>query len=251
MFYCVLKYLKLFGRFKRFCCYNDHKKTNCNSDISEIKPKTIISWNIQGLFCYTTPLRVKNIIRELRIFNSDILCLQEVFEDHIKSKIINDLKDIYPYYILGKTKKKYLVGEDSGLLILSKYIINFKKEILIDECVLPDVLCEKTIIYFSVGCINFSTAHLQSNNYKIAEKQIKEIINRAPFNKIIITGDLNHENANEILNVEKNNHKNTCEDTILDYILPINYKDLKLNVNTISMDLTDITDHLPVSAKIL
>ena len=171
-------YCKLPFRLKRLCCSKDIKKTNCNESVSEDNPKSVLSWNIQSLFCFTTPLKVKNIIENLLIFNSDVICLQEVFEDSIKQQIIKELIDVYPYYLMGNTNKKYILCEDSGLLILSKYNINFVKEELINECVLPDKLCGKTIIYFSIGNINFSNTHLQANNPNIAEKQIKEIVNR-------------------------------------------------------------------------
>jgi exonuclease III len=246
----ILSCITLPGRLRRFCCKKSYRKTNCSDDmISEVNPRSIISWNIQGLFCFTTPLKVKNVIEKIRKFDSDIICLQEVFEDHIKEKIINEVKDIYPHYILGNNTKKFVVGEDSGLLVLSKYHINFKKEFLIEECVLPDYLCNKTVIYFSVGEYNFSTTHLQANNYVVAENQIWEIRNKSPFEKFIITGDLNHEKAEEILNVEKTNEKNTWDNMILDYIIPINCKNMKFDVNVIDMNLSDVTDHLPIIAK--
>ena len=247
----ILSCIKIPGRLRRLCCRKSYRKTNCSEDmISEVNPQSIISWNIQGLFCFTTPLKVKNIIEKIKGFDSDIICLQEVFEDWIKEDIIKGVKDIYPYYILGNNDKKFIIGEGSGLLILSKYHINFKKEVLIKGCVLPDVLCNKTVIYFSVGEYNFSTTHLQANNNVISEGQIREIRNQSPFESFIITGDLNHEKAEEILNVEKNNERNTWENVILDYIIPINCKDIKLDVKVITMNLTDVTDHLPIFAEV-
>ena len=82
-----LSYCKLPFRLKRLCCSKDIKKTNCNESVSEDNPKSVLSWNIQSLFCFTTPLKVKNIIENLLIFNSDVICLQEVFEDSIKQQI--------------------------------------------------------------------------------------------------------------------------------------------------------------------
>tara|TARA_Y100000389_G_C17454594_1_gene517217 strand:- start:1755 stop:2513 length:759 start_codon:yes stop_codon:yes gene_type:complete len=248
-----LSYLRLPSRLKRIicCCKKDKLKTNSNQDlVSNSDPSTIMSWNVQGLFCYTTPLKVKNIIDYIKILNFDVICLQEVFEDWVKEELILNLKDNYPYYLLGNTKKKYVFGEDSGLLILSKYIINFVDEYLIEGCVLPDSLCEKTVIYFTVGGINFSTTHLQANNYDVSNVQIKEILNRSPFESFIITGDLNHETADKVLNVKNNNDKNTWENMILDYIIPINFNERQFTIDVINMDLTDVTDHLPICLKI-
>lgn len=248
-----LSYLRLPSRLKRLscCCKKKLIKTNSKQDIiSDTDPSSIMSWNIQGLFCYTTPLKVKNIIEYIKLLNYDVVCLQEVFEDWIKEEFIKELNNNYPYYLLGNTKKKYIFGEDSGLLILSKYRINFIDEYLIEGCVLPDSLCEKTVIYFTIGDINFSTTHLQANNYDISEKQIKEILNRSPFEKFIITGDLNHESADKILNVKNNNIKNTWENMILDYIIPINLNESKFTIDVINIDLKDVTDHLPICLKI-
>ena len=246
-------FLRLPLRLKRLlcCCKKDIKKTNSSEEIiSNINPSTIVSWNIQGVFCYITPLKVKNIIENIKLLNFDTVCLQEVFEDWVKEEIIKELNDIYPHYLLGNTKKKHIFGEDSGLLILSKYKINYVDEYLIEECILPDSMCEKTVIYFTIGNLNISTTHLQANKPDISEKQIREIVNRSPFESFIITGDLNHENADKILNVNNNNKKNTWENMILDYIIPINYQNKKFKIDVINMDLTNVTDHLPICVTI-
>ena len=111
-------------------------------------------------------------------------------------------------------------------------------------------MCEKTVIYFTIGNLNISTTHLQANKPDISEKQIREIVNRSPFESFIITGDLNHENADKILNVNNNNKKNTWENMILDYIIPINYQNKKFKIDVINMDLTNVTDHLPICVTI-
>ena len=37
---------------------------------------------------------------------------------------------------------------------------------------------------------------------------------------------------------------------ILDYIIPINYQNKKFKIDVINMDLTNITDHLPICVTI-
>ena len=243
--------IKLPLRFKRFCCNGEKLlHSNCNNSISKINPKKIVSWNIQGLFFYITPVKINNIIQKIKEINADVVCLQEVFEDSIKLKIIQSLKEIYPYYLIGCMDKKYIIAEDSGLLVISKYNINFKKEIILEDCIFPDNFAKKKIIYFSIGEYNFSNTHVQSGSYEIAEKQIKQILNNSPFQKFILVGDLNHYKADKILNLENNNQKNTWENVILDYILPIQYNNLIHDIDVINMDLTNVTDHLPIIAKI-
>ena len=246
----ICNVIKTLFRFKNCCCSRKIIKSNCSDEVSKIDPKSIVSWNIQGLFLFMKKIKISNVIQKIREFDSDVICLQEAFEESIKIKIINELKDIYPYYLCGCIDRKYNVGEDSGLLILSKYNINFKKEYFLNGCEFPDNLANKTILYFSVGNYNFSNTHVQANNDFIAGNQVKEIINQSPFQDFIIVGDLNHCKADTILNVEKNNSVYTWNDEILDYILPIKCDDKKIDVNVITMDLTNISDHLPIKGII-
>ena len=152
LFNRIINIISLVFRLKRICCQKKVEQTNCNKfQISEYNPNSILSWNIQSMFFFTTPLRVRNIIKNIRKINCDVVCLQEVSEDSIKVKIINELKNKYPYYLIGKNGKKFIVGEDSGLLILSKYNINFIKEIEFHDNVCPDIMARKTVIYFTNG----------------------------------------------------------------------------------------------------
>lgn len=247
----IINVISLIFRIKRLCFQKYIEQTNCNNlIISESNPDSILSWNIQSMFYFTTPLKVKNIIRYIEKFDYDVVCLQEVFEDNVKRKIIEKLEKKYPYYLIGKTIKKNIIGEDSGLLVLSKYNINFIKEIEFNDNVCPDIMARKTVIYFTIGDYNFSNAHIHSNNCTIAEKHLQESIYQSPFNEYFMVGDLNHNSADKVLNVENNNKEPTWKNEILDYILPIGYKDIKLDVSVIKMDLTNVSDHLPIQSKI-
>ena len=238
-------------RIKRILYHDMINRSNCSSMITDSSPKNFISWNIQCLFFYIKPTKINNIINTITDFGVDLLCLQEVFEDNIKLRLINELRDIYPYYLLGNTNKKYILGEDSGLLILSKKNIVFHKEVIFDNCVSTDKVADKGIIYFSVGDYIFATSHTQADNDKISENQIRSIYERSPFNKYIILGDLNNQYVNSILNIEPNNLIKTYENEILDYIIPIGYTKKILDVKVLPIDITDITDHQPIYGEIV
>ena len=78
---CVLDRIR-----ERLCCnYNTINKTNCSDFLSDKNPVKIISWNVQSLFFYTTETRLRNVIKNILDFDADLICLQEVFEDNIKS----------------------------------------------------------------------------------------------------------------------------------------------------------------------
>lgn len=251
LFYRFKNIVCLIFRLRRMCCLRKMKQSNCdNFSVSETDPKTLLTWNIQSMFYFTTPLKVKNIINRIDEFDTDVVCLQEVFEDNVKKEIINKLSHKYRYYLIGETGKKYIVGEDSGLLILSKLSINFIKEIEFYDNKWPDYMARKTVVYFKIGNYNFSNAHIHSNNLEIAGRHLKKCLEMSPFERYIMMGDLNHIKADEILNIDNNNTEPTWGDEILDYILPINYKDINFNVSVKKIDLTNTTDHLPIHCKI-
>ena len=246
--------ISLFFRITRIFTYffkNNLDSSNSKLlDTSNDTPTTIISWNIQELFLFLNSKKLDNVIDRLRMFSSDIICLQEVFEDKTKRLIIDELKNIYPYYLLGNLNKKYLIGEDSGLLVLSKFPIKFIYEYYLTKLALPDSFANKSILYFTIGNINFATTHLQSTYEEISKLQLKDLINNSPFKDFIIVGDLNNRNTNKILNVKVNNICNTFEDHILDYILP--YKcNFNIEVKTIDIDITNTSDHMPIIGKII
>jgi endonuclease/exonuclease/phosphatase family metal-dependent hydrolase len=247
--YYILRSLK---RLFECCCngpwhnYPKCNSFNCNPDDHVT---SIISWNIQGLFYYLYDKKINNVICQLQTFDSDVICLQEVFEDDFKKMIIKKLSDKYPYYLLGNTDKKYCIGEDSGLLVLSKYKISFVSELILPKMICPDRLSKRTILYFQIGDVNLSTTHLQSYNERISEEHIHLILQRSPFKEYILTGDLNHNQADEIIGVRNNNQTRTVIGEILDYILPIQFK-YTLTNEVIDMDITDISDHWPIRSYI-
>tara|TARA_Y100001935_G_C17305696_1_gene512173 strand:+ start:1582 stop:2346 length:765 start_codon:yes stop_codon:yes gene_type:complete len=245
------RFLRYFKRFHRLCCSNKKiEKTNCNGELHKNNPSSIISWNIQALFLFLFPQKMENIIHELKNLQSDVICLQEVFEDSYKEQIIKELKEKYPYYFIGTMDKKWKLGEDSGILILSKYDVKIEKEILLDNFVFPDYFCSRSIIYFTIGEYNFATSHLQSNQEDVSKQQLEILKKESPFEKYILLGDLNNNHSDEIMGVEKNNDTKTWNNDILDYILPINYNEIKLNVKVLPIDITNVTDHQPIFSTI-
>jgi len=250
----VINFIFSLKRLIRFIKYDPMSITNSPPCNLNDKPLSIVTWNLQGLFLYMNNQKVKNIIHELLCLDQDILCLQEVFEDSLKSEIIHKLQKNYPYHLLGNCHKKYIIGEDSGLLVLSKYPIEFVKEIVLGESVMPDKLSNKSILYFKVGNLNLVTTHLQSSNMvpggDIARDQIKLIVKESPFESYIITGDLNSDDACIHIDQPKNNTCVTWENEVLDYIIPINYPTMRLTTKVYDIDITNISDHKALIGKI-
>lgn len=243
-------YLEIPLRFGRPFQNKNIIKTNChNNSTTTLNPKSMVSWNIQGIIFFTNQSKIRHIINKLKEIDADIICLQEVFEDSIKDEIVSELSSIYPYYLLGDTTKKYILCEDSGLLILSKMNIVFEKEIHLEGCKRFDRFSNKSMVYFKVGEYNFVTTHLQSSNNNITSIQLQDIINKSPFQNFIIVGDLNHPDAHSIINTENNNKENTYKNSILDYIIPIQYNNIQLDIKVLNFDISQMTDHLPIYSK--
>lgn len=237
----------------RYCykrCSKNIPKSNTKGISHTNNPKKLVTWNLQALFYFLFPNKLENIIQELKTLETDLLCLQEVFEPKYKKNIIQELNQIYPYYLCGNLKRKYCICEDSGLLILSKYDIQFVKEVFLPNLTSCDNFSKRTILYFTIGEINFAMSHLQSNNEDGAEKHLDYLLDECPFEEFIIIGDLNHNNADGIVGVKKNNNINTWDNEILDYILPVNMDNYKFDVKTYLNDITFVTDHQPVFAEL-
>lgn len=208
----------------------------------------IVTWNIQELFLYKSARKQKLVIDKLKEFSSDtdIICLQEVFCDDMKKTIIATLKESHSFWVTGNMRKKYLFGEDSGLLVMSKYPITFHKITDFDKmCTGMDTFANKGVLYFQVGSHYFATTHLQSNCKKITETQWNMIYDQMPIEfrdeDMIIIGDINESlqgNSNMIAT-----HENEVIDVIYSKKNPIT------NV-TIPVPL-EISDHNPVKATII
>jgi len=242
-------------RLKRFSYYRPIIPLE-NSDrvIPTDNPRKIVSWNVQGLFFYMNNSKLINLLREIRNLDADVICLQEVFEDYLKYNLVHRLSDIYPYYLSGNLDKRYIVGEDSGLLVLSKYPLQFQKECILDDCSFPDTMSNKSILYFRAGNRNFATAHLQSSdirgNTRVSVSQIQRIKTQSPFRNYLVCGDLNHPSAYHFLGCECNNRSSTCDDETLDYILPMGELPTKLYLHVPEIDITGCSDHKPLIAEI-
>lgn len=239
---------QLIPRLRYLCCrpYR-YPLTNCDQVNVQNKPRSIVTWNLQGLFFFMNPEKHQSILNEVSLLQTDIICLQEVFDNQLKESLIETMSETHPYYLLGTIDKKYCVGEDSGLLILSKYPIQFVKETLLPEAVIPDCFANKSILYFCVGDLNLCTCHLQSSNMRnaqcISAKQIQQIVEDSPFPNLIVTGDLNNNLGHVYLRQERTNSEPTWNNDILDYIVPINIPWLSMSTYVSQRSIEGVTDH--------
>lgn len=230
---------------------------NKNIDnLNDNKYLTLCTWNIQCLFYYMNNKieKLNNIINQIKLINTDIFFLQEVFDDFSKKYIIDNLNEIYPNYLLGTSNKKYIFGEDCGLLVLSKYTIEYLNEFILDYGKLPDCFSNKSALFLKIKNIIFCNTHLQSSEWSIQDNvvklQIEQIFNY--YNDIILVGDLNTDYVYNLINTNNinNNITNIDENKVLDYIIS---KDDYYNIisNTLYIDISKTSDHYPVMGYII
>ena len=231
--------------------YYPLENINLTSCKSIYKINTICTWNVQELFYYTNDTKLNSVIKYIRTCPAELICLQEVFEITSLNKIIKDqiISEKYPYFVTGNMRSKYIFGENSGILVFSKYPITVQQWSPLDYMNFPDSFASKGVLYFSIGNKNFATTHLQSEDEEIAAYQLKNIIKNSPFTNFILLGDLNHRFAHKICNKSINNHTKThISGRILDYIIPFCDEHLTIEVNPI--DFT-ISDHCPLIGTII
>ena len=258
LFCCKIKFKTVFIHDSGYLSLSDSEDFQQVSDCDDaLVPKvhTICSWNIQELFWYCTPRKLENVLHHINCLDTDIICLQEVFELKAIQSIIHNkmIRDKYPYFLSGDMKNRYIIGENSGLFVLSKYPIRFIDFKVLPYATFPDCMSAKGVLYFTVGDLNYATTHLQSGCAKIARRQLKFIMENSPFkNNFIILGDFNFENAEKCLSIERNNNTNTYNGAdvgAIDYILPIS-NTINIETSVLHFDLDNVSDHYPILGTI-
>jgi len=244
----------------------------------------MLSFNIDDLACHRHKYpsnRVTEIIDFLKSTKADIICLQEVWGEPMKQEISDAFLANNFYVALPSWQKKYYFGENSGLMVLSKYPI-------ISQTFVPFTnsrgicrLANKGVQYCHIRIpntdpktsfeLNIANTHLQTSlvefnkrlDYQDAAKQqLRTIISECPYESCILVGDLNitREQMDDFIKNEQNidyfgpNEKNTYPnyDDRLDYFLKIE----KLNTltktvaerNSVRTGI-DLSDHYPIECE--
>lgn len=131
--------------------------------------------------------RAKAFINEIRHQRHyDILCLQEIFDEGIRSQLKSDLKDTYPYMV-EKSSDHDILNEDSGMFFASKFPVlrHTYREFYAKSSGTWDCLVDKGLF---IACLKLGAgnkqrilhvynAHLQSteSEYKTRESQLAQV----------------------------------------------------------------------------
>jgi len=132
----------------------------------------------------------------------DAIVFQEVFDDHARKILLTGLKSEYPYQskILGSDGS--VIGQDGGVVIISRWPIIKQKQFLFGPvCEGADCLAEKGISYVSLDkkgtTYHLFGTHLEADYGKITRQQLdlfKEFIdhiNPPKSDPVLLAGDFN------------------------------------------------------------
>ena len=162
----------------------------------------IMSYNVRAFFPFYNFKRIDNILTFIEEQFSknqiDVLCLQEAYEFHFLDHLY-DIATKYGLYVAHPSlEKKYMIGENSGLIVLSRFPTKLDSVFVYPISSGLDQFAKKSAMYFSFYVndkrYKVMTTHLQSDNDLFAIKQIEMAIYNAPViwdNSFIIIGDLN------------------------------------------------------------
>jgi endonuclease/exonuclease/phosphatase family metal-dependent hydrolase len=147
--------------------------------------------------------RIEEVAELIQSQNSDIICMQEIFDHTAYEKLYEKLKDDYTHFYLHigpwSSKKMFNLGFGSGLMVASKYPVGNPQFIAFENdnlylnrgLFIFDLLNNKEVV------ATVATTHLEpfADGCKLRAsemKQIKEILHSLKGKKtIILCGDLN------------------------------------------------------------
>ena len=218
----------------------------------------VLSWNVQmrpiWIFPFDKQITRAGFINQF-CQDYDVVVFQEVFEKRCQLILEQNFYNV----VLPSINKRIA---SNGLMVLSKYPIDFYQTIYFDSCRGIDCVASKGATLFQITKdsikYQFVTTHLQSNdgskNDLIRLSQIRQIKDLMSRNyqlgvKQILIGDLNQslgiEKFEEILNLNNCNTDGCTwfSDTktqLLDYIFS------NFEIETFSIETVELSDHFPI-----
>lgn len=185
--------------------------------------KKIVTWNVSELLCFSTPHSRQKIVNYLKFINADCIFLQGVYSSTSRGYIIEELKHIYQFYITGDLYNRYLIGENSGIFVLSKFPIKYNNFTSFENQLnFPDNMCLRGVLYLTINKFNFAITNCPYYKINDVTNCINVIKNQSPFDEYIVCGSLQIPDAQCNFNVKQNNTQSTNKkNTISDYLLSL------------------------------
>ena len=183
--YCKLWFL-LFSRDNLYVSLNTYKTNSLR----------IMSYNVKAMFAYYYSQRIDQLVAFISCqFENDlvdVVCVQEAFEDDFVMRLSAVAKRKDLHIVCPPINNKYYVGENSGLVTISRVPIVGHSSLVYPMSTGMCGLANKGahIIRLSANCAIVNT-HLQSDNCPIAVKQLDYLLDRMPEETVLLCGDFN------------------------------------------------------------
>ena len=165
--------------------------------------------------------RLPEIIDYLDKSDFDVIVLQEVFDVQIKNKLSKRLLGSYPY-IQKPIKKGFGIKLSNGIMVLSKYPIQYIHHIRFKDSKGNDKMSQKGCVLLSIKVTNekwlIAGTHLNSTSQEIRNLQYEQIKNEIilPFRSdsipFILAGDLNTTKNTTSYSLMINEFELTCSE---------------------------------------
>jgi endonuclease/exonuclease/phosphatase family metal-dependent hydrolase len=184
---------------------------------------------------------------------TDIVCLQEAFELDFYNQLYAFVKKNRLNIVHPPLERKLGVGENSGLVTISRFPITHNKFIRYDEAAGLCWFANKGAHYMTIGIgsnksLPLVNTHLQSDNETIAINQFGQLIDNT--NGALIVGDLNmgfDTVQKQLINVKRVNSEKVVTfpeyNDQLDYFLLYN---LDLGCSFSVLSDVELSDHYPI-----
>lgn len=267
-----------------------HEPTTPPSVFSYVNNVKILSFNIDDIAYHRHYYTNKDEARAVEIINyidsthSDVICLQEVWSETMKQELMDAFIAKNYYVALPPWDKKFFVGENSGLMLISKYPIISQTFLKFGNNTFGCSFTNKGVQYCHVRIpsedpetstdLYLANAHLQASfTYissfldfsKRAETQLDSIIKNCPYESSLLVGDMNMnkkqmdafiENRRDVYYFgEHQGHTFVVDNSRLDYFLKIvkNKKNVHYNMlnntkNSVENNIA-LSDHYPILSE--
>ena len=178
----------------------------------------VLSWNIQmlpnAMGPFSAALRKKQrhrlpwIVQHCKKQDYDVIVFQEVFDIHIKKRLLKALKETYPNQVKTRRTKGRITS--NGIVIVSKLPMKYIDHVIYQKGVHADAWASKGCTLVEVDNkgikIQIAGTHLQAGSSEEAKEhrasqylEIKGLLdkNKVPDQPVLVIGDMNTARANE------------------------------------------------------
>ncbi|OCN06245.1 hypothetical protein A4S06_00585 [Erysipelotrichaceae bacterium MTC7] len=199
-----------------------------------------------------------NITEELQDMEIDILCLQEVDQNALRSGNFDQVEAIasaldFPYYHFYQTM--FVFPGHYGLAILSKYPITevISREIPQEIFTEPRILAE-AIIQLGEKEVHVYNTHFTWNQQQVQMNEVNFVHDNLAKESVILMGDFNsfwNEKQEQYLGLQQLNNEENRLITFMGFASPDNiFIDDAFEVISMQMQATTFSDHAMVYADL-